>query len=221
MAGGIAHEINNPITIIKGHAEHLQYVLEKKPIEASVLKRSTSVITSTVDRVSAIVKSMRSLAKDGSADPFEKCDIVKIMLDSAEFFREKLKLRQIKLKLENTEQKMMVECRGVQISQIFINLIGNAIDAIEKLEEPWIEISVKDLGAKVAFHVTDCGPRISDELASKIMQPFFTTKQIGSGTGLGLSITRSIIQQHGGDLYLDRENPTMRFVLEIPKKQTS
>ena len=221
MAGGIAHEINNPITIIKGHAEHLQYVLEKKPIEPSVLKRSTSVITSTVDRVTAIVKSMSSLAKDGSADPFENCDIVKIMMDSVEFFREKLKLKQISLILKNNDQQLHVACRGVQISQIFINLIGNAIDAIEKLEKPWIEIAVIEEPKKVIFHVTDSGPRIKDEVANKIMQPFFTTKQIGSGTGLGLSITRSIIKQHGGDLWLDRKNPTTRFVLEIPKKQSS
>ncbi|MFK7824663.1 MAG: ATP-binding protein [Oligoflexales bacterium] len=219
MAGGIAHEINNPITIIKGHAEHLQYVLEKKPIEASVLKRSTSVITATVDRVAAIVKSMRSLAKDGSADPFESCDIIEIMLDSIEFLREKCKLKRIDLRLDYKDQRIDVECRGVQISQIFINLIGNAIDAIEMLESPWIEISVKNRDKKVVFYITDSGPRIKDEIANKIMQPFFTTKQIGSGTGLGLSITRSIIEQHGGSFWLDRENQTTRFVLELPKKQ--
>ena len=109
----------------------------------------------------------------------------------------------------------------MQISQIFINLIGNAIDAIEMLTNPWIEISVKNQKDKVVFHVNDSGPRIKDEIANKIMQPFFTTKQIGYGTGLGLSITRSIIQQHGGNFWLDRENPTTRFILELPKKQKS
>lgn len=221
MAGGIAHEINNPITIIKGHAEHLKYILEKKNFDKSALKRSADIITTTVDRVSAIVKSMCSLSKNGSNDSFEICNINKILSDSTEFFREKLKFKKVNLKLDCEHQEVLVECRGVQISQVFINLISNAIDAIEKLEDRWINIAIKDHPQKAIVQITDSGPRINDELAKKIMQPFFTTKQIGAGTGLGLSITRSIVQQHGGDLWLDSENKTTRFILELPKTQTT
>jgi len=220
MAGGIAHEINNPITIIKGHAEHLKYILEKsEDVEPSMLQRSTTVITNTVNRVSAIVNSMRTLARDGSKEPFHQTDLITVLKDSLVFFKEKFKVKEISLTTDYPDEPVLVECRGVQISQVFINLISNAIDAVAEQENPWVKIAIIP-GDKVAvLSVTDSGPTIDEAIVEKIMQPFFTTKPIGSGTGLGLSITRAIIQQHRGTLRLNRDHPNTQFLIELPVTQ--
>lgn len=220
MAGGIAHEINNPITIIKGHAEHLQYILEKKDMEPSLLKRSTTVITNTVARVSAIVNSMRTLARDGSREPFESVDVVSILNDSLVFFREKLKIAGIELKESFTSKSIVIECRGVQLSQVFINLISNAKDAVEEMDQRWIHLAIEDGKESIRILISDSGRPIDPAIADKIMQPFFTTKPVGSGTGLGLSISRAIVNQHGGELNLNTESDHTQFVIELPKKQS-
>ena len=220
MAGGIAHEINNPITIIKGHAEHLQYILEEKDMEPSLLKRSTTVITNTVARVSAIVNSMRTLARDSSKEPFEALDVISILNDSLVFFREKLKIADIELKEDYPDDPLIIECRGVQLSQVFINLISNAKDAVEEMDQRWIQLTMEEKGERIRILITDSGKPIDASIADKIMQPFFTTKPVGSGTGLGLSISRAIVNQHGGELSLDTAYKNTRFVIELPKKQS-
>lgn len=221
MAGGIAHEINNPITIIKGHAEHLEHMIKQGHAKESVIQRSTDIITATVARIEAIVNSMRSLSQDGSADPFEKADLAAIAQDSLTFFRQKFKHNLIEVRDHTKDLQVIVECRNIQISQIFINLIGNACDSISATKNSWIEIDIKETEEKASIRITDSGPRVSDKILEKMMQPFFTTKPVGSGTGLGLSIARSIANQHGGELRPDKNHENMSFIIDLPKYHNS
>ena len=91
----------------------------------------------------------------------------------------------------------------MQISQVLLNLLSNSIDAVQKLPEKWIHIEVLSTEQHLKIRVTDSGSGISQDLAQKIFQPFFTTKDIGKGTGLGLSISDGIIKSHGGILDLN------------------
>src|SRR5262249_14437227 len=111
-------------------------------------------------------------------------------------------------------------CRAVQISQILVNLLNNALDAVrnargETATSGWVEIRVDTIGERVLIRVLDSGPGVPEELESKIMQPFFTTKGAGRGTGLGLSISAAIAKEHGGSLRLDKKVSASCFVLEL------
>jgi signal transduction histidine kinase len=103
-----------------------------------------------------------------------------------------------------------------------MNLLSNAYDAINALSSKWIELRAEEAGANVIrVSITDCGHGIRSEVADKIMDPFFTTKDVGCGTGLGLSISRGIVEEHQGRLFYDPTSNHTRFVMDLPKSQAS
>lgn len=109
-----------------------------------------------------------------------------------------------------------IEVRPTQISQVLLNLLSNAIDAVEKSNEKWIELRGFTRDHSVFITVTDSGKGIPPVVASRLMEPFFTTKEVGKGTGLGLSISKRIIEEYRGQLYYDTSSPQTRFVIELP-----
>ena len=96
-----------------------------------------------------------------------------------------------------------------------LNLITNSLDAIAPLKNKWVEIRAEASGDRIALRVTDSGSGIRPEVADKLMQPFFTTKEPGRGTGLGLSISKTIVEAHGGRLRYDERSPNTSFVVEL------
>jgi signal transduction histidine kinase len=125
----------------------------------------------------------------------------------------------VNLRVEVPNMNLMLECRPTQISQIILNFLNNSFDAVGKLPEKWIEVSVEELTNEIKIQVTDSGAGIDKSLENKIGQPFFTTKEPGKGTGLGLSVSRGLAEKHEGKIYLDKNCPNTRFVLLVPKKQ--
>ena len=97
-----------------------------------------------------------------------------------------------------------------------MNLIGNSVDAVAGLSKKWITIEYKQMEKSCILYFTDSGEGIKPEVASKMMNPFFSTKEVGKGTGLGLSISMGIIESHGGRLFYEKRNGNTCFVVEIP-----
>jgi PAS domain S-box-containing protein len=220
MAGGIAHEINNPLAVIVMKAQQLLEMAEDGgSIEAETVGQFAKMIDSTAQRISAIVKALKSFARDGSSDPFSMAPVKTIVNETLELCREKFRNHEVQLKIEGDLDVATLECRPVQIGQILLNLLSNAFDVVAKLPDKWVCISVKDQGDYVEFSVTDSGPPIPPAVREKIMRPFFTTKEIGKGTGLGLSISKGLAESHNGTLCLDQSVERTRFVLHLPKSQ--
>ena len=114
-------------------------------------------------------------------------------------------------------EPLVANCRAVEISQVLLNLIGNAVDAVEDAQDKWLKIAVLDLGPFIEIAVTDSGRGISEAARKKLFQPFFTTKEIGKGTGLGLSISQGIMVAHKGEIRFDLNSPHTRFVVRLLK----
>jgi C4-dicarboxylate-specific signal transduction histidine kinase len=112
-----------------------------------------------------------------------------------------------------------LECNSVQISQILMNLLGNAMDSVQSRPDSWVRLDAVADEEQVVIRVTDSGARLTPEVAERVMQPFFTTKPVGQGTGLGLPISLGIAEAHGGRLYLDPSSENVSFVLELPRRQ--
>ncbi|MBK7842304.1 MAG: GHKL domain-containing protein [Bdellovibrionales bacterium] len=220
MAGGIAHEINNPLAIIHGYAEILTRQLSKEVINKDKLNDVALKIRETTNRIEKIVKALRTYARDGSKSHFLPCDVRKIVDETLTLCMEKLKNRDIQLIYNPPSHPVILKCQEVQISQVILNLIQNAVDAIEtQTTKKWLEIEVLPLSNTCQIRMTDSGLGIPKNLQDKILQPFFTTKDIGKGTGLGLSISSSIVRDHGGRFFYDKDHPNTSFVMEIPLAQ--
>lgn len=219
MAGGVAHEINNPLATIQMYAEQMKEMVEGGDINNSLLIDATSTIASTTQRIAKIIKGLRSFSRDDKGDPFQPAIVGALIEDTLVFCREQLQNRGIRLDIQVPPEPLTAECRAASISQVILNLIGNACDAIENQSDPWIRVEVFDRSKSVEILVTDSGSGIPKEIRDKIMQPFFTTKEIGKGTGLGLSISRGIIQSHNGEFSYVESSPNTQFRIVIPKTQ--
>ena len=218
MASGIAHEVNNPLAIISGLATQVKIIALREPLDREMLTDKIDRIESTVVRIAKIVKGLRSFAREGANDNFREVTLGEIFEETLEFCRERFKGAGVGLIIENINKDIRIECQGVQISQVLLNLLSNACDAITALEEKWIKIEVADMGETIQIIVTDSGQGIDEKTAVKIFEPFYTTKEVGKGTGLGLSISKGIVEAHHGRMFLKGDSEHTSFIVELPKK---
>jgi PAS domain S-box-containing protein len=218
MAGGIAHEINNPLTIIQAStSDMLDQAQETEQVPSKDVVRNSKRIRETANRIAHIVKSLRHIAREGSHDEFSATSVAKIVEETLEMCRERFKSRSVKLIIPKIDPELRVACREVQIAQVLLNLLQNAFDAVaDKPGERWVRLDVGAREATIFFAVTDSGPGVPAELRTKIMEPFFTTKDVGKGAGLGLSLSTAIAEEHGGKLELADEGGHTCFCLTLP-----
>jgi PAS domain S-box-containing protein len=219
MAGGIAHEINNPLAIIHASADDLlRRAKQSAPVPLEIVLRNGERIQQTADRIARIIKSMRRLAREGSRDRLCSTQVSKIVEESLEVCRERFRDHSVKLLLPPIDPELHVYCREVQIAQVLVNLLQNAFDAVlEQPEDRWIRLDVRLREDAVVFSVIDSGRGVPPEVKARIMEPFFTTKGVGKGTGLGLSISRTIIEEHSGKLELTEEAGHTCFSFRLPR----
>ncbi len=217
MSSGIAHEINNPLAIIHGKSHQIRSQIEKGKIDPANLIKLTGDIDQTVQRISKIIKGLRSFSRDGDQDPFESRSLQSLLEDTISFCATRFKHHEIILDLNGVSPELQIHCRPSQISQVLLNLLNNSFDAIQGLSNRWVKIEAIEDPAGISISITDSGSGIPEAIREKILEPFFTTKEVGKGTGLGLSISLGIIKSHGGTLEIDRHHPNTRFVIRLPK----
>ncbi|MCA9711081.1 MAG: PAS domain-containing protein [Myxococcales bacterium] len=215
MAGGIAHEINTPLAIIQGLADELLALAEDEELTLPKVSEITQNIGETVARVGRIISGLRAFARDGRKERPEVVPLRQLVSESLTLCEQNLRLLGIRLDVTGDAGEVTVSCRPTQIVQILLNLLNNARDAVSGTEVPAIEVHASADERHAELRVIDSGPGISPGLRERIMEPFFTTKPVGTGTGIGLSLARSLAQDNGGTLTLDDEHPRTCFVLRL------
>jgi len=215
MATGVAHELNQPLSVIKTASSYFMRKLRhNEPIDNPVLMTMAEEIDSHVRRATKIIGHMRQFGRKADAN-LEKVQINDVLTQAFDFFSQQLKVRGIDIVWDIAPDLPMVIGDTARLEQVVINLLVNARDAIE---EKWpsgapapeavrkIRLSTSRRGNKVRLSVCDSGIGIEPGLEEKVFEPFFTTKKVGQGTGLGLSISYGIIRECNGDIYA-RPNP--------------
>lgn len=218
MAANIAHEINNPLTVLAFSGKKIKSLSEQKDVDKDRLVHFSNMINKTIDRMCKTINSLKTLARDAEDDVYEDVniyDIVERVLDLCQISIAQ-KGVEITTDFNDLPEHFNIRCKEVEITQVIINLINNSTDAIKNLPDPWIKIDVREREGNICFSIIDCGSGIPEEIQSRIFEPFFTTKDIGEGTGLGLSISAKSAKNHNGSLVIDNscENTTIR--LEFP-----
>jgi PAS domain S-box-containing protein len=218
MAGGMAHEVNNPMGIIHARASDLMEIAENcETVPAELVRTTMDKIRKTSSRVTTITMALRRFARETRGDAAQDTGVGEILDETLPFCMERLKQSSVELRIAPVAKSLRIDCRPTEISQVILNLLNNAVDAVGPLPNKWVEVQVRGVEEEVEISVMDSGSGIPEKLRDKIGQPFFTTKMIGQGTGLGLSISKGIIEAHGGRLSLDAECEHTRFLVRLPK----
>lgn len=218
LAAGIAHEIRNPVSTVAMIIEIVKRAARNGVISSDELAPQLDRLSLCVDRISKIISELQTFSRDSSRDNFEIAPLEKLIEQSISLCEARFKKDGVRLVVEPVPSAWALECRDSQISQVILNLLGNALDAALEAKERWVKLAVKDLGDSFELSITDSGLGIQDTIADKILKPFFTTKPAGKGTGLGLSISHKIVVEHSGELVLDRSSSHTRFLVRLPKR---
>ncbi|MBS1982530.1 MAG: hypothetical protein JST16_00045 [Bdellovibrionales bacterium] len=220
MTAGVAHEINNSIAIILGRVSQLRSLVDHQSVTPERVGEIAEKIDKTCMRVSKFISNLRSYARNDRTEEFAKTSVQKVISEAHALCEDRFKNRGIEFRTQ-TEPSAQIYCQNSQICQVILSLLNNSFDAICTLPEKWVEIESRQTNGQVEILVTDSGPRIDNELALKIHQPYFTTKEKVKTVGLSLEISRNILRRHGGSLRIDTQCPHARFIVCLPLAQES
>jgi PAS domain S-box-containing protein len=201
LLAGVSHELNNPLSVLVGQA----LMLEEEASDEKFAARA-EMIGKAADRCARIVKSFLAMARQEPTQ-LEPVDLATIIENALEVTAYSLRSSGIEVSLRMAENLPMVMADPDQMRQVLINLIINARDALQDVAEPRklrITTSFRQKSQEVVVKVRDNGPGVPPEIGSRIFEPLFTTKEVGSGTGVGLSLCHRIIEAHNGSISTER-----------------
>ncbi len=217
LAAGVGHEINNPLAIIDqktGLIEDLLLMTTADFEHKETIQGCLKVINQSIERCKAITHRLLGFARrtDVRQEILQVNDVIKEVLT---FLENSMTFRKITIKLQLEENLSPVTSDHLQLQQIFLNIINNAIDAIDK--DGKITIMSHMLAGDVRVVIQDNGPGIAQDILPHIFEPFFTTKETGKGTGLGLSITYGLVKKLGGEITVHSQTGQgTAFTITIP-----
>jgi histidine kinase len=225
MSAGVAHELNQPLSVIKTASNYLlKKARKKETVDDQILMTMAEEIDSHVDRASKIINHLREFGRKAEVKK-ERVQVNDAMGRALEIFRQQLKLREINVVREFAPDLPRILADANRLEQVFINLLINARDAIEEKGErvgrakitKEIHLKTSCQGTSVIVEVRDTGTGIPEAILDKVFEPFFTTKKVGQGTGLGLSISYGIVQDYHGIIKVEtREGEGTSFIVQFP-----
>lgn len=220
LTTGVAHELNNPLNNIGlfiGNAIDL-IELGMADTEPERILQDLHNAMQQVRKATEIISHLRTFGRAASVTR-EPLYVSQVVERAISLMQEQLRLRQIEVVLDFPPEDVVIIGNGIQLEQVFINLLTNARDAIANSPRKMITITCKANRKVVDISVRDTGPGIPVELEQRIFDPFFTTKEVGAGTGLGLSITYGIIKEHQGTILVKRHaGEGALFLIQLPLK---
>lgn len=225
MATGIAHELNQPLSVIKTASSFLIRKVKKgEKIRDDILRTMAEEMDSHVDRAANIINHLREFGRKSEVRK-EAVDVNEAIEKALDIFNQQLRLRKIDVIKHLDRNLPLILANSNRLEQVFINLLINARDAIEeRLEQAIDKNIIKQITLTTSSHdgsviisFKDTGTGIPPSVMEKIFEPFFTTKKVGKGTGLGLSISYGIVQDYDGTIKVrTAENEGAEFIIQFP-----
>jgi histidine kinase len=225
MSAGVAHELNQPLSVIKTASNYLlKKARKQEAIDPQILTTMAEEIDSHVDRASKIINHLREFGRKADVKK-GRVQVNEAMTRALEIFSQQLKLREIEVICDLDPDLPLIQADANRLEQVFINLLINARDAIEEKCEgedrgkvaKRIHLKTSCGETQVIVEVRDTGTGIPETILDKVFEPFFTTKSVGQGTGLGLSISYGIVQDYHGTIKVEtREGEGSNFIVQFP-----
>lgn len=217
LSTGIAHELNQPLAALRILSVNTGRFIAKGDIETA--RSNLLRISDLVDRMGAITGQLRNFARKSTGE-MQAVTLTSAIHNALTLMQARLRQTRLQVKLSASAAEAVVYCDANRLEQVLINLIGNAIDAIDALEgieEGAIDLSWECTPERVRLRLRDTGPGLSEEARAHLFEPFFTTKSLGKGLGLGLVISAGIVRDFGGTLQgFNHPDGGAEFILELP-----
>ncbi len=217
LASGVAHEINNPLTVIRGAQLRIARMVEDNAeVDKKVLTDYMEKIHKNIIRIQEVTSLMRTISEKGIDRTISEINLQKMLVDITQMFREEAKEEKIEI-VTMFENEIVFRGIYTEIFQAFFNIIENAVSELRETEgEKKLTLSLEQNIREIVIFVQDTGRGISPYIRDHIFDPFFTTKSFGSGKGLGLSFSYNVFTSNGGTLELvDTEKGTV-FKITLP-----
>lgn len=219
ISGELAHEINNPLSVVQGNIELTLMSIDKENLDIETFKIKLNKALISISRITKIIRGLRYFSRNNKNEPLSEININEIIEETLEFCSEKFSYNKVVVQYDNPGEHAIL-ARPIEMSQVLLNILTNSIDAL--LDIPTsnrkIKITVTENENVVKIAISNSGNKIKPEVADKLFEPFFTTKNSDSGMGLGLSISKNIIESHKGILYYDSLAQDTTFVIELAKQ---
>ncbi len=197
MSAALSHEFNQPLSAVKNYADNAAVLIDRGRLPEA--RDNLGRISGLTDRMASLSRHLRNFARK----PNQKLGPVpldEVVNDALEIVDSRVKAADARLAIDLGSSPLWVRAGSVRLQQVLVNLISNAIDAVEPLPDRTIDITARRGNGKVVMTVRDRGPGVPAAIAERIFDPFFTTKGVGKGLGLGLSISYNIVKDFGGTL---------------------
>lgn len=213
MAAGVAHEVGNPLTAISSLVQVCQRKTDDNFIQGQLKK-----VREHIQRINKIVRDLVDFSRPSSMQS-ENVQINEIIESAVGLLQHDARCRDVDFEMELSHNLPLVSCVPDQIHQVLVNLLLNAVDAMEEEENPKVTIVTEEQGGMAKLTVSDIGKGIKEEHKTRIFEPFFTTKEVGSGTGLGLSVSHGIINKIGGSIQVESDyGEGTTFIIKLSTK---
>ncbi|MGZ3216986.1 sensor histidine kinase [Paracoccus sp. T5] len=214
MSAALSHELNQPLGAVRNFAANALTYIDRDRVPDA--RQNITRILSLADRMNETGRTLRNFARKPNAQ-LSDVDLHDVLRDALEVIAWRIGKRELALKIELPPGPLMVRAGPVRFQQVIVNLLSNALDALEGRPDAQIRITAEATPDRVVLTVADNGPGIPEGLDERIFDPFFSTKGVGSGLGLGLSISFNIVKDFGGELRLLRQPGGACFQIDLPR----
>ena len=222
LTASLAHELNQPLTAILGNASASRRLMDREPLDVAELRAALDDIVDAGHRAAEVIRRTRALIKKEEEREFVTLDLEQLVRDVVRLVRGDAVLHNVHISLELESDLPPVRGDRIQLQQVLLNIVLNAVDAMKLLapDSRHLTVRTKRDEGSVRVAVSDCGPGIDADEIQRIFEPFYTTKR--DGLGMGLPICRSIVESHGGRLWAEN-NPDggATFYFTVPVQKTS
>jgi C4-dicarboxylate-specific signal transduction histidine kinase len=215
LSAGVAHELNQPVAIVRGLAQQMKSDTSISPD----VKEDLDIIVGQTGRMMKIITHLRTFCRTGGVEKLS-IDVNQVVYDCFILIDAQLKSHGVSVEMNLSDRSLSVIGDANELEQVFINLITNARDATENVPNALLTISSRIEGNDAVLEFRDNGTGVPESVAEHIFDPFFTTKDVGKGTGLGLSISHGIIQKHKGSISVRNDHGAV-FTITLPLDDSS
>ena len=218
MAAGVAHELNQPLTAIANYAHACERLLARPGVDPNELRDALQQIAAQTTRAADIIRRLRALARSHQAE-HAPIAINALVEELQELMRTDASMHGVELTLDLAPGLPEVTADGGQIQQVILNFLRNSVEALgsHPTAAPRVAISTSLMDGAVRLMVCDNGPGLSADMAGRVFDPFFSTKE--NGTGLGLAISSTIARAHGGTVGYRANSPSGAcFYIVVPAR---